>query len=65
MHYRLYSVGADGHFVGAINIEAGDDDEASKKAQESVNGHGLELWERAHFIARFHSLSSVDNPGNR
>jgi hypothetical protein len=33
-HYRIYTVGTDGHFVGALDIEATDHLEASQKAQD-------------------------------
>jgi hypothetical protein len=51
--YRLYTVGSDGHFVGAENMECSDDQEAIQHAQNRVDGHDIELWEQGRFIKRF------------
>jgi hypothetical protein len=59
-YYRLYSVGADGHFVGAVDVEAADDVDASIKAQGLLNGLDLELWQRDRFVAKFLSQRNDD-----
>jgi hypothetical protein len=59
-HYRIYTVGADRHIVGVVDIEAADDLEASGKAQGLVNGLDVELWQRTRFIARFPSFARRD-----
>jgi hypothetical protein len=60
-HYRLYSVGTNGRFLGAVDIEATDDLEASGRAQHLINGLDVELWEGARFIARFPSFPRRDD----
>jgi hypothetical protein len=53
-HYRLYSVGRDGHYLGPAQIiECADDEEACRKASQFVNGCEVELWEGARFITRY------------
>jgi hypothetical protein len=51
--YRAYMVGADGHFVDAVWLDCADDAEATEKAKQLVDGHDVELWQRARKIARF------------
>ena len=36
----------------AKDIECADDQEAIQKAQQAVDGHNMELWERGRFITR-------------
>jgi hypothetical protein len=44
-YYRLYLLsGTEGRFVGIEEIEAPDDVEAVRLAQEHVGSHPLELW---------------------
>jgi hypothetical protein len=50
--FRIYTVGLDGHFIDAKDVECADDQEAIKKAQRAVDGHNVELWERGRFITR-------------
>jgi hypothetical protein len=54
--FRIYTIGRDGHFSDAKNIECADDQEAIQEAQQAVDGHDVELWQRGRFIVR---LSSV------
>jgi hypothetical protein len=54
-HYRIYTVGQDGHFAGAADVVCADDQEAIRKAQQAVNGNAVELWEAGRFIVRFPS----------
>jgi hypothetical protein len=51
--YRAYLIGSDGHFAEAIPLECADDDEAKKQAEQLVDGHDVELWQRARKIATF------------
>jgi hypothetical protein len=51
--YRIYTVGGDGKFSGAKNVECANDQEAIQKAQQRVNGSDVELWEHGRFIMRF------------
>jgi hypothetical protein len=53
VHYRIYRVGSDGHFLDAQDIECVDDEEAIQKAKQAVDGHDIELWQRGRFVIRF------------
>jgi hypothetical protein len=44
--YRAYVVGLDGHFIDSIELECADDSEAMKQAEQLVDGHDVELWQR-------------------
>jgi hypothetical protein len=50
--YRAYLVGDDGHFE-AVSLVCDDDADATEKAKRLVDGHDVELWQRARKIARF------------
>ena len=51
--YRVYVIGSDGHFVRAILLDCPDDKAAIESAEQFVNGHDIELWQRDRIIARF------------
>ena len=51
--YRAYIVGPDGHFQSSVALECDDDDKAMEQAQQLVDGHDVELWQRARKLARF------------
>jgi hypothetical protein len=51
--YRVYVVGTDGHFVNSHAIECSDDDAAMEQAKQLVDGHDVQLWQRARKIATF------------
>lgn len=51
--YRVYIIGSDGHFHDAVPLECADDFEAVEKAEQLVDGHDVELWQRHRKIARF------------
>jgi hypothetical protein len=48
--YRAYIVGSDGHIFNAVDLECPDDAEAMKQAEQLVDGHDVELWQRARRI---------------
>jgi hypothetical protein len=48
--FRIYKIGSHGHFISVEEIECADDQEAILKAQQTVDGHNVELWERGRFI---------------
>jgi hypothetical protein len=50
--YRVYIIGDDGHFVGAIQLDCPDDNAAIESAKQFVNGHDVELWQRDRIIAK-------------
>ena len=45
LEYRAYIVGADGHFIEAVDLVCEDDHAAIEKAQALVDGHDVELWQ--------------------
>ncbi len=54
--YRAYYLDPTGSIRSVVVIEAEDDEVAKVKAQSLVNGHGVDLWERARFLASFPPL---------
>jgi hypothetical protein len=57
-YYRIYIIGRDDHFWGDENIRALDDQEAIQKAQQTMDGRDIEVWERGRFIARLTSKAT-------
>jgi hypothetical protein len=51
--YRLYYVGPDGHFIGVEEIEADDDDGATKAARKFAGARPMELWDAARQVKTF------------
>ena len=51
--YRVYQIDADGKVASFSEVAAASDQEAGAKAQELVDGHAVELWDRSRLIARF------------
>jgi len=51
--YRVYVIGSDGHFFNSVPLECADDDEAMERAEQLVDGHDVELWQRDRKIAKF------------
>jgi hypothetical protein len=47
--YRIYLVGLDG---SGEHVECADDQEATEKAKQAVDGHDVELWLGTRFIVR-------------
>jgi hypothetical protein len=50
-YYRVYFVGADGHFTSAADFHLNDDQSAIEAAQEVARGHKVELWSGRRHIA--------------
>jgi hypothetical protein len=51
--YRIYHLGRDGRVSAPPDIvECADDQAATQKAQQAVDGHDVELWEDRRFIVR-------------
>jgi hypothetical protein len=50
--YRAYTVGPDGHFMSFEPMACDDDAEAIQKTKRLMDGHRIELWSGARFIAR-------------
>ena len=51
--YRAYIVGADGHFIEALDLICKDDQAATEQAQALVDGHDVELWQLGRHVANF------------
>jgi hypothetical protein len=51
--YRVYIIGSDGHFADAVPLECADDNDAMKQAEQLIDGHDVELLQRARKIATF------------
>jgi hypothetical protein len=51
--YRVYIVGSDGYFLGAIELVCPDDETATEYAKRLVDGHDVELWQGDRQIASF------------
>ena len=52
-HYVAYFIGSDGQFQNATELDCIDDEAAKEYAKQLVNGHDLELWQRARIVAKF------------
>jgi len=51
--YRVYITGPDGHFADVVALECVDDFDAKNQAERLVDGHDVELWQRARKLATF------------
>jgi hypothetical protein len=51
--YRVYIIGSDGHFQESVPLICPDDDVAMEQAKQLVDGHDVEVWQRARKIAGF------------
>jgi hypothetical protein len=59
LHYRIYTVDIDGHISGPPSVaNCGDDDEATRRAKNLLNGSDVELWDRARFVGRTRSTEN-------
>lgn len=57
--YRVFHLGHDGAVRRAEILEAETDDAAKAIAATLPNGHGIDLWERARFLASYPPLSAT------
>lgn len=51
--YRAFNLNADGRVGESRAIQAQSDDEAKAIAATMPNGHGIDLWERARYLASY------------
>ena len=58
--YRAFHLGHDGAVRRAEIIQAETDEEAKAIAAALVNGHGIDLWERARFLASYPPRAVAD-----
>jgi len=52
-HYTAYRIGRDGSIQRRVDFVSPDDDYARQIAKRMVDGHAIELWQRARKIDRF------------
>jgi hypothetical protein len=57
--YRVYIIGMEGHFHSSVHLECADDSEAKEPAEQLVDGHDVELWQRDRKIARFNHKPKI------
>ena len=57
--YRVFRLSADGRVGESCTIQAGSDDEAKAIASTLPNGHGIDLWERARYLASYPPQSAA------
>jgi hypothetical protein len=57
--YRVFSLSADGRVGESHTIQAQSDDEAKAIASTLPNGHGIDLWERARYLASYPPQSAA------
>jgi hypothetical protein len=51
--YRLYFVGANGHFADVEVLDCRDDDAAIKASKQHADGRAMELWQHERMVATF------------
>ena len=49
--YRVYVIAPDGHIIDRKEFFCEDDEAATERAKQYVDGHDVELWHRDHRIA--------------
>ena len=57
--YCVFRIGHDGTVGKADILDADTDDEAKAMAAMLPNGHGIDLWERARYLASYPSQSAL------
>jgi hypothetical protein len=50
---RAYIIGADGHFLRAVELVCPDDHAAKEHAKQLVDEHDIELWQGDRLVERF------------
>ena len=51
--YRLYFRGADGHFLGIVELDCPDDEAALESVAAHADGRAMELWQRQRLVKTF------------
>ncbi len=57
--YRVFSLSVDGRVGESRTIQAQSDDDAKAIAAALPNGHGIDLWERARYLASYPPRSAA------
>jgi hypothetical protein len=61
--YRLYRINSAGHISGPAQIiTAGDDAAAVSRAEQTLNGADIEVWQADRFIVRVTPSGKVREP---
>jgi hypothetical protein len=55
----VFSLKLDGNVGESLSIQAKSDDEAKAIAATLPNGHGIDLWERARYLASYPPQSAA------
>jgi hypothetical protein len=57
-YYRVYTLTDDGHILGPPHVfDCPNDEDATQKAVQLINGRDVELWEGARFVTRIRSTA--------
>jgi hypothetical protein len=51
--YRAYIVGSDGHIFNRVELMCDNDPEAVRLAEQLVDTHDVELWQRDRLVRTF------------
>jgi hypothetical protein len=51
--YHAFVIGPDGHVQMRYDLRCASEEEAKQKAEQLVDGHDIELWQRDKKIATF------------
>ena len=51
-YYRAYVIGWNGKFQRAIDLDGPDDETATTQAQQLVDDHAVEVWDRSRMLLR-------------
>jgi hypothetical protein len=51
--YYIYTLGDDGHVRGRMDVMCDDDEQAKRRAEQLLDGHVVELWQKGRKIAEF------------
>ena len=54
-YYRAYLIGSANRIEHAVELDAATDEEATVQAQQLVDGHAVEVWDRSRKLIRFES----------
>ncbi len=64
MNYRIYFVGADGHFINREDVDAESDKAAIAAARALSKGQAIEVWQRDRLVTKVDARPGSLTPGN-
>jgi hypothetical protein len=59
--YRAYMIGDDGRFMRAVELVCTDDEAATERAKQLVDGHDVELWSGPRLVVRLKKTEDRKN----